>query len=248
MYHGITAPHAPAPPEREMGAELYDVSAEQFRAQLAWLRDRHYRTITIQKNLDVFSTKEILLTFDDGEMSNCTIALPLLMDVGFTGHFFLIAKRIGKEGYMGWKEIRQLHEAGMVIGSHGFSHEILTSLLDSQIEEELSASKKYLERNLGIQVESLSIPRGFCNDKILRMAKEAGYTSIFLSETPTAPQPGCFSRIAVKSNWTLERFTGALEGKTSWSERMREACKNSAKKFLGGTFYDWLRKMLLKVK
>ena len=248
MYHGIVASHSPAPQEREMGAELYDVSAEQFHAQLSWLKEHLYRTITVHKNLDAFSTKEVLRTFDDGEMNNYAVALPLLKEFGFTGHFFLIAKRVGQEGYMGWKEIRRLHEAGMVIGSHGFSHEILTNLLDSQIEEELSASKKYLERNLGIQVESLSIPRGFCNDKILRMAKKAGYTSIFLSERPDTPQPWCFARIAVKSNWLLERFANALEGKTSWSERMRETCKNGAKKFLGGTVYDWARKMVLKVK
>jgi len=37
----------------------------------------------------------------------------------------------------------------MVIGSHGFSHEVLTSLLDTQIEEELRASKKYLETGTG---------------------------------------------------------------------------------------------------
>ena len=74
-------------------------------------------------------------------MNNCTVALPLLKEFGFTGHFFLIAKRIGKDGYMGWEQIRRLNAEGMIIGSHGFSHEILTNLLDTQIQEELSASK-----------------------------------------------------------------------------------------------------------
>lgn len=248
MYHGIIAGDAVIPAERETGAGLYDVTTENFRAQLTYLKTHDYRTITIHKNLDVFSSQEILLTFDDGEMNNCVMALPLLREFGFVGHFFLIAKRIGTEGYMGWEEIRQLTADGMIVGSHGFSHEILTNLQDTQIQEELTASKRYLERNLGISVESLSIPRGFCDGKTLRMAKAAGYKYIFLSDKPAAPQAGCFSRVAVKSSWSLERFAQALEGKTPLQERILVSCKNGVKKVLGGGFYDRLRRMMLKMK
>lgn len=248
MYHGIVAPQAPMPLERETGADLYDVTAEDFRAQLEWLKENLYRSVTIHKNLDAFSTKEILLTFDDGEMNNCTIALPLLKEFGFVGHFFLIAKRIGKDGYMGWEQIRQLNAEGMIIGSHGFSHEILTSLLETQIQEELSASQKHLERNLGIPVESISIPRGFCNDKIIRMAREAGYRYIFMSEKPDNLQAGCFSRVAVKSNWTIDRFAQAVRGTAPIEEKIFASCKNGVKKILGTGAYDWVRRMMLKIK
>ena len=249
MYHGIIAPQTPLPQEREVGADLYDVSAENFRLQLNWLKEHLYRTVTIRKNLDAFSTKEILLTFDDGEMNNCTVALPLLKEFGFTGHFFLIAKRIGKNGYMGWEQIRRLNKEGMIIGSHGFSHEILTNLLDTQIQEELSASKKYLERNLGLPVESISIPRGFCDEKILRMAMEAGYRYIFVSEKPEKVQTeNCFSRVAVKSNWTIDRFAQAVQGTAPAKEKIFAFCKNGIKKTLGGSAYDWIRRMMLKIK
>lgn len=255
MYHGTITAHTPAPKGREAGAELYDVSAENFRAQLAWLKENLYRSVTIRKNLNAFSTKEILLTFDDGEMNNYTVALPLLKEFGFTGHFFPIAKRVGKDGYMGWEQIRRLNAEGMIIGSHGFSHEILTNLLDTQIQEELSASKKHLERNLGVPVESLSIPRGFCNDKIIRMAREAGYRYIFVSEKPAGVVPtpagvgtNCFSRVAVKSSWTIDRFAQAVRGKAPFRETILMSCKNGVKKILGGSAYDWARRMMLKIK
>ncbi len=248
MYHGITAAGYALPKERETGADLYDVTAENFRAQLNWLREHLYRTITIRKNLNAFSSKEVLLTFDDGEMNNHSVALPLLKEFGFAGHFFLIAKRVGKQGYMGWEQLRQLNAEGMVIGSHGFSHEILTNLLDTQLQEELSASKKYLERNLGIPVESVSIPRGFCNERIVRMAREAGYRYIFMSENPNSVAANCFSRIAVKSNWTLERFAQAMQGNAPLKEKILVSCKNGVKKILGGSVYDWMRRMMLKIK
>ncbi len=248
MYHGVIAAHAPLPKEREAGADLYDVSAENFRAQLSWLKEHLYRSVTIHKNLDAFSTKETLLTFDDGEMNNYTVALPLLKEFGFAGHFFLIAKRVGKEGYMGWEHIRQLQSDGMVIGSHGFSHEILTNLLDTQIQEELTASKKYLERNLGLPIESISIPRGFCDDKIIRMAREAGYRYIFMSEKPDGLATNCFGRIAVKSSWTIDRFAQAMQGTAPIKEKILVSCKNGVKKVLGGSAYDWIRRMMLKIK
>lgn len=248
MYHGITAARSPSPKGRETGAELYDVTAENFRAQLTWLKEHLYRTITIRKNLNIFSTREILLTFDDGEMNNCAVALPALKEFGFVGHFFLIAKRVGKEGYMGWDELRRLNAEGMIIGSHGFSHEILTNLLDTQIQEELCASKKYLERNLGVPVESISIPRGFCNDKIIRMAREAGYQYIFVSEKPDNIQPNCFSRVAVKENWTIDRFALSMMGNAPIKEKILVSCKNGVKKMLGGSAYDWIRRMMLKIK
>ncbi|MBI3618023.1 MAG: polysaccharide deacetylase family protein [Candidatus Omnitrophica bacterium] len=248
MYHGIVAPQTPMPRKRETGADLYDVTTENFHAQLGWLKEHLYRAITIRKNLDVFSTKEVILTFDDGEMNNCTVALPLLKEFGFIGHFFLIAKRIGKDGYMGWDQIRQLNAEGMIIGSHGFSHEILTNLLDTQIQEELSASKKHLERNLGVPVESISIPRGFCNEKIIRMAGEAGYRYIFVSEKPNGFGANCFGRVAVKSNWTIDRFAQALDGKAPFKEMVLGSCKNGVKKVLGGSVYDWIRRMMLKMK
>ncbi len=246
MYHGIVAAHTPLPKGREPGADLYDVSAESFRAQLSWLKEHLYRTVTVHKNLNAFSTKELLLTFDDGEMNNCTVALPLLKEFEFTGHFFLIAKRIGKDGYMGWEQIRQLNAQGMIIGSHGFSHEILTNLLDTQLQEELSASKKHLERNLGIPVESISIPRGFCNAKIIRMASEAGYRYIFVSEKPDSGGANCLSRVAVKSNWTIDRFAQAVQGTAPVKEKIFACCKNGVKKVLGGSIYDWIRRMMLK--
>ncbi|OGX43600.1 MAG: hypothetical protein A3G91_02095 [Omnitrophica WOR_2 bacterium RIFCSPLOWO2_12_FULL_50_9] len=237
MYHGIVSRTSASPPEREAGAGFYDVTAENFRAQMEYL-----------KTNGCTAQRDVILTFDDGEMNNFEEALPMLKEFGFTGYFFIIAQRVGRQGYMGWEELRALHEAGMVIGSHGFSHEILTNLQDTQIQEELAASKKYLERNLEIAVESLSVPRGFCNDKILQMAYKAGYKSIFISERPAGFKSACLSRIAVKSHWLLRRFIQAMDGRTPAGERIFEFSKNGFKQIGGGALYDWMRRMMLKIK
>jgi peptidoglycan/xylan/chitin deacetylase (PgdA/CDA1 family) len=148
---------------------------------------------------------------------------------------------------MGWDELKELHQSGMVIGSHGFSHEILTGLLDTQIEEELQASKKYLERNLGIAVDTLSIPRGFCDDNVIQKAYAAGYKRIFISDRPRKLQSDCYSRLAVKANWPLKRFKQALEGNMPFYEKIIGTSKSALKRLFGSSVYNWIRRTILKI-
>lgn len=231
MYHGIVAVSSDVPQEREAGADLYDVSGIRFAEQMDWLKQ---------------SGAGAVLTFDDGEMNNFTRALPVLTQQGLSAYFFIIAKRVGKPGYMGWPEIRNLRENGMIVGSHGLSHEILTTLSPTQMEEELSASKKSLEANLGATVTALSIPRGFCNNDIIRCAQRLGYREIFISDRPAGLTVECLERVAVKSNWDLRRFAMAVHGKKPFSERCFDATKNLAKTVLPGRAYDAVRSFLTR--
>jgi peptidoglycan/xylan/chitin deacetylase (PgdA/CDA1 family) len=232
MYHGITSKDLIcSPPDREAGAELYDVRVENFRQQLTWLKS---------------SQQQTTLTFDDGEMNNYELAFPVMKELGFNNAcFFIIVKRIGNNDYMGWKELKSLIEAGMTVGSHGLTHEILTNLKDTQIIEELRASKNCLEKNLGIQVNAFSVPRGFCNDKIIQMAYEAGYTHIFISDKPECLKSVCTPRIAVKADWSLKRFQQALDNHVPAGEIISDAFKNTAKMILRERGYNFLRRVLI---
>ncbi len=247
MYHGIVSEWTALPKGRETGADLYDVNVATFREQMEWLKTNQYNVGLLKGDPNDPDNQQVVLTFDDGEMNNYEKALPVLKKYGFPAYFFIIAKRIGEKGYMGWDELRATHEAGMVIGSHGFSHEILTNLLDSQIEEELCASKRYLENNLNIKIDSFSVPRGFCDNKIVRMAYEAGYKYVFISDRPKALKMDCLDRMAVKANWPLERFEQAVQGYMPPKEKALKNCKNVIKRIFGERGYDWIRKTLLKI-
>lgn len=244
MYHSITKTQSDVPPNREEGAELYDVSVENFRQQLKWLKDAGY-TSTLNPHKPNPADKEVVFTFDDGELNNLTQAMPLLKEFGFSGYFFIIGKRVGKSGYLNWPQIKELHKEGMAIGSHGLSHEILTNLLPTQAQEELRGSKVYLERNLNVAVDSLSIPRGFCNNKIIKMAYQLGYQNVFISDKPRKLTESCFSRIAVKGSWDMKRFIMACQGKTPYAEGISNKIRDFVKTVLGEEGYNQLRKLLV---
>ncbi len=247
MYHGVISSVEDIPPQRDIGANIYDVTTENFRSQMEWLKKNDYRPSLIGDfNLTEKNQRNIILTFDDGEMNNFIKALPILKNLAFPAYFFIIVKRVGKPGYMGWEQIKELHHQGMAIGSHGLSHEILTDLKDTQIEEELTASKRTLENNLGFPIEALSIPRGFCNKKIIDMAHYAGYKYIFVSYQYTYLNENCFNRIAVKSRWDIKRFDMAIKGYIPVQERVSSFVILTAKTILRDKGYNWVRQFLLQ--
>jgi len=247
MYHGIKTDSLSIPEGREFGASLYDVPLEKFKSQMFWLKDNDYQTISINKINSYNQAKQVILTFDDGEANNFIHAFPILIQLNFKAYFFVIVDRIGKPGYMGWDELYQLYEAGMMIGSHSLTHPILTNLTPHQVEDELYGSLKCLVKYLGNQIDTLSIPRGFCNDQVIQTAYAAGYKQVFISERPDDLKLRCWERVAVKGAWDIQRFGQAIKGEKPIDEQIFDQAKRTAKKFLKGTLYDRLRKTILNI-
>jgi peptidoglycan/xylan/chitin deacetylase (PgdA/CDA1 family) len=244
MYHAIMSSSASIPNNRETGAKLYDVTVTNFKSQMELLKKHGYHAETLEKRTQ---GQKIIITFDDGEMNNFQEAFPILKELGWQAYFFIIVKRIGENGYLGWPELRKLAESGMIVGSHGLSHEVLTNLLDSQMEEELRASKSTLEINLGMPIDTFSIPRGFCNDKVIQKAYELGYKTVFISERPASLKSPCLSRVAVKASWSLKRFEMAIKGKTPFIETIGNLLKKVFKTIFRESGYNLIRKMLIHI-
>lgn len=246
MYQSIIGNNTLLPDNRETGADLYTVPVTNFRAQMHWLKSQGYVARHWQEAL-LSPNDSVVITFDDGEMNQFELAFPILQELGFQASFFIIANRVNKPGYMNFDHLHDLHKAGMIIGSHGFSHAVLTNLLQTQAEEELIASKKYLERNLNIEINSFSIPRWFCDDNIIQLAHDAGYQHIFISDNQEHLSVACLSRVAIRRRWTLKRFQQAIQGQIIWKEETTRNLINRSKKILGEGNYNLLRGLLLKI-
>ena len=248
MYHAIKSARASFPMEREVGAELYDVSHQDFNQQMEFLKSNNYSVMTLEDQSMDQASPSVIITFDDGEMNNIEWAFPMLKEYQFPAYFFVTVNRVGKKGYMGWEQLLELRDSGMILGSHGLNHEIMTNLKEKEIERELVDSKEILEQHLKIELKYFSVPRGFCDTRIIALAKQCGYRNIFVSGMQKDSDPFCVDRIAVKGDWTLERFTQALKQKIPFQEKFSDWGKNLGKGVLGVKRYDQLRTMLLKRK
>ncbi|MFA5087599.1 MAG: polysaccharide deacetylase family protein [Candidatus Omnitrophota bacterium] len=243
MYHGIVSNDSDTPPEREAGAGIYDVNIEEFREQMQYAQEQKFVAATLDGVL-AEGKERVVVTFDDGEQNNFQYALPVLRELGFQAYFFITVKRVGAKGYMDWEQIKELRDADMAIGSHGLHHEIMLNYKDKELARELSESKATLEQNLKINIDSLSVPRGFYDERILRMAHEAGYKNIFVSDGRPRLS-GCIGRVAVRRNWSLSRFDEALRGKLPVGESVAAWGRDLTKRMLGHRLYDRMRKRIL---
>jgi peptidoglycan/xylan/chitin deacetylase (PgdA/CDA1 family) len=148
------------------------------------------------------------LTFDDGFKNHYTNALPILVEHGYPGAFFVPTDYIGRDinkdreivqsffkntqypliiEFMSWDNCRELINAGMVIGSHTCSHAKLSTMEACDAKTELLNSKLKIENKLGIVCRHFSAPFGtsgkhFLKDLHPKIAQEVGYCSFFTAE------------------------------------------------------------------
>lgn len=154
---------------------------------------------------------EIGFTFDDGNESDFTLALPRLIAHGRTARFFACAGRIDKPGYLGRRELRDLAAAGMIIGCHGFAHLNWTTASDSELQHEVQGGKRAIEDVIGAPVDVASAPFGALDRRVVRAVAEAGFESLFTSSGGFATaRTGLVPRNTLKAGFDPERDLASM--------------------------------------
>jgi len=77
-----------------------------------------------------------------------------------------------------WSEIKEMSRNGIEIGSHTMRHPILSKIEKSELEYEISFSKKIIEKKLGSKVVTFCYPNGNkedINEDVVKCVKEAKY-------------------------------------------------------------------------
>ena len=133
--------------------------------------------------VDALAPDGVGLAFDDGNSSDVEHALEILLRRGRTARFFLLTGRIGTEGYLDGEDIRRLHLAGMGIGSHGVDHRDWRTLSASELDRELTVSRRVLSEVVGSEVVSeAACPFGSYDRRVLRAVRDAGYRTVYNSD------------------------------------------------------------------
>lgn len=171
------------------------VSSEGFRAYCAYFRDS-FTVVSLGSMLDRLERREdvhnlLAITFDDGYLDNHDIAAPILADFGLTATFFITTDFIGSteipwwdqggaalHPYMGWSQVRSLHERGFAIGSHTRTHPDLGIVSGKAAREEIFGSRREIEERLGGTVDLFAFPYGYdthMSEENRALVKAAGY-------------------------------------------------------------------------
>ena len=76
---------------------------------------------------------------------------------------------------MSWKEVKQIINAGVEVGSHTVTHPPLATLSGADLDRELQLSKAEFFKNTGINTNVISYPVGSYNQQVKEASLRAGY-------------------------------------------------------------------------
>ncbi len=217
MYHYIS--------ELPADADVYRVNLtvvpEMFEAQLRYLYEQGYHTVTLQDVYDALATgrplpeKSIVLTFDDGYKDAHINAMPLLQKYGFVGEFFVLATPAHYESpqYLTWAEMRLMAEAGMSVQAHGRDHYDLTNRAYDFLVYQILGVKEAVEAHTGQPVRFFCYPSGRYDEDTLAVVESAGYLGAVTTQwgaTQRLDNRYTWPRVRINGTWSLETFAGIL--------------------------------------
>jgi len=261
LYHDI---HADAAKPKNNFA----VSESEFRRQIKYLHHNGYAGISLARFLKEMQTakekveekekgapeaasaapdtrRQVILTFDDGDISNSEVAAPVLKEAGFSATFFVTVSDIGKDGRMSWEKIYELSREGMDVGSHAMTHAFLPSMSSYTLLNELLLSKQVLEKYIRRQVDFLSVPHGFYTKGILGIARDVGFKAVCVSDAGyndfLDEDVFCLLRFAMRHSYGLEAFRSIVSGAPQLGVVAVENTRTFLRKVLGYRFYHKLR-------
>jgi peptidoglycan/xylan/chitin deacetylase (PgdA/CDA1 family) len=161
-----------------------------FEEQMKYLA----KTCNMVKTSEIIGLKTgrgrvVVITFDDAFVSVFENAVPILQKYGFTAAVCVPTGNLGEapqwnpaencydadERVMDQQQLCQLDQEGFELLSHGVRHVPLAEIPDSELWSELSHSKEQLEQILGHQVVGISYPHGSWDERVCKVAKQAGY-------------------------------------------------------------------------
>ncbi len=197
----------------------YTIEARRFEEQLDYLADHGYEAITIQDLVNAIRAgvrvprQPVVQTFDDGNQDLFELAFPRMNARGMVGVVYVVANRIGAEGFLSADNLLALRQAGWEIGSHGMAHRALADLSDKDLRTEVADSKRVLETALGEPIRSFAYPFGTVTEASVKAAIEAGYTSgagLGLWNVHRPDSLFYLSRREVHGTYELEQFAALL--------------------------------------
>ena len=246
MYHALS---------NKGETDKYTISADEFHQQMMYIKESGKHGVSLSSEYSFPNDNNVIITFDDGHISNLKIATPILRQFGFNATFFITTGNIGKgREWLSWEGVRNLVDYGMDVQAHGHTHIFLDTNDQDILDQELGLPIKLFKEYLGIDIKHFSLPGGRYNKATLNSAKNYGYLTISTS-TPglnvirhNVLDINYLSRFVIHQGIDNAEFINIVNGDTGYVKRSvaKYRVKKIGKKLLGNNFYQRLWELVMK--
>ncbi len=170
------------------------ISPKDFRLHMTAIKTQ-YTPISLREYVEFVNcrdgsktipTNPIIVTFDDGYLSNYEIAYPILKELEIPATIFVVTDTVGAvagEGkvnytHFTWEQAKEMQSSGLIdIQSHTNDHVKLGEIDRDTVSYELRKSKYLIEKNVGNTVDMIAYPYGSYSDEAIEASAKAGYTA-----------------------------------------------------------------------
>ena len=193
MYHHLL-------PEADMTGVFANnnvaISVEQFTQDMHTLKEQGYQTISLRQLHDFVldgkevPAKSVVVTFDDGYLSNKVYAMPVLEELDYTAVIFALTgwmeqqpQEFNVKGlqYLSWPEIKEMRQTFQFASHTDNLHELswngkgaLTSVSEQQLTDDIHRSIQKLQGTT-----YFSYPYGHYTDMARTVLQHQGITLAF---------------------------------------------------------------------
>jgi peptidoglycan/xylan/chitin deacetylase (PgdA/CDA1 family) len=207
-----------------------------FKAHMKMLADSGYHTILPDQLYAYLTTgaalpsKPIMLTFDDTDLDQFTIADPELKKYHYKAVYFVMTVSLGRPHYMTADMVKKLSDEGNVIGSHTWDHHMVTKyshtsnlkiigkngkITNRPVDDwvtQIDKPTKKLEEITGKKLTYFAYPFGLWNKAAIAGIKQHNFKAAFaLADKRDQQDPlYCIRRIIASGYWTAKTLSTSI--------------------------------------
>jgi peptidoglycan/xylan/chitin deacetylase (PgdA/CDA1 family) len=212
MYHVIAEP-----PEGVAFADLF-VRPADFAAQMHWLATHGYHAVTLRQMYEYWlngtplPVHPIVVSFDDGYLSQDTQALPVLHKLHWAGALNLKVNELKSRYTLPPWRVHEMLAAGWELDAHTITHPDLTHVDDAQLWQEVHGSRVELQHLFHVPVD-FCYPSGRYDAHVVDAVRRAGYLGATTTNYGLARPQDIYtlSRIRINGSDHLLGFGRKLE-------------------------------------
>ncbi len=196
----------------------YIVPVAEFKSQMKMLADSGYNTILPDQLYNYLAygaklpEKPIMLTFDDTKLDQWTVAIPELKKYGFKGVFFIMTVSLGRPNYLSRDQVKQMSDAGHVIGSHTYDHQNVKKYQGEDWVTQIEKPTKTLQEVTGKDIKYFAYPFGLWNKEAIPELKKRGFSSAFILAEKRDENDPLFTirRIIASGYWNTKTLHNSI--------------------------------------
>lgn len=132
-----------------------------------------------------FKKRKVLITFDDGWVSNYREIFKYMTKNNLKYNIFLAAGSIGTDDrFLTWEMVRHMYQSGIVgFGAHTYHHVKMDEITLKDIENEVTNTNRLISEKLGIEPADFCYPYGqYSKSSLEILCRYTNYKRIYTSD------------------------------------------------------------------